>query len=340
VRARFFPSTSFSVLGSQLLTQIDFTFPKGALGDFPATGPIPDKDTSITTDRKPTAVIIGTVQQPLSQIYKIKLNSDLAKASREESKAEEKEQRHTIINQVKKAYYAVIQSENGVRYAAEQIKLFQEMNRITENYVLQRVALKTDELQVKAKLAQAEYEGLSAKNQLDTQKEQLNILLGRDIRTDFQVMPVPEETAFEQDIHAAQTAALERRPELQQARLKLKEADYDRRIKKSHELAEKTHTVAQAKLAITEAENKVLVDVNSNYRKLQESRQLVTVAKIGQDAAQENVRILANKYKEQSALLKDVLQSQTSLEDSKNQYQNALLSFWAAKADFEKSMGE
>jgi outer membrane protein TolC len=39
-------------------------------------------------------------------------------------------------------------------------------------------------------------------------------------------------------------------------------------------------------------------------------------------------------------LLSDVLQSQASLSELNHQYQQALLSFWTAKAEFEKALGE
>jgi outer membrane protein TolC len=39
-------------------------------------------------------------------------------------------------------------------------------------------------------------------------------------------------------------------------------------------------------------------------------------------------------------LLKDVLIAQTSLSNANYEYQEALLSFWTAKADFEKALGE
>jgi outer membrane protein TolC len=47
-----------------------------------------------------------------------------------------------------------------------------------------------------------------------------------------------------------------------------------------------------------------------------------------------------NQFEQKAALLKDVLQQKTSLESVTNQYSQALLSFWTAKADFEKSLGE
>jgi outer membrane protein len=382
-KTKFFPSMNLSVLAGSLLKPIDFTFDQGVFGTYPGIGPVPNVDTAITTPAQLSTYIVGSVQQPLSQLYKIHLNTTLLNAVQEEEKEKQREQKQLIINQVKKAYYAILQSQSALQYAEEQTKLFHELQRVTDDYVVQQVALKSDSLQVNAKLANVEYEALTARNQLSTAKEQLNILLGRDIRTEFAVNAVPQETSYERDMNEAQTTALQRRPELQQARSQLKQAELDRRIKKAEyipdislsfnyisplnieivpaniasvgflltwdvydwgrkgdELAEKSRTIEQAKLGITEAENKILLEVNSNYRKLEESRQLVRVASLSQEAAQENVRVVASKYKEQSALLKDVLQAESSLEQTKDQYQNALLSFWSAKADFEKSLGE
>lgn len=383
VHTRFFPQIKLAVLASSLLAPVDFTFEQGVFGTYPGIGPIPGEKTTITTPRQLTGLIVGSVQQPLSQLYQVKLNSNLLTVAGEEAKESERAQRLATANQVKKVYYTVVQSESNYRYAEESIKMFQELDRLTGDYVAQQVALKSDALQVKAKLAKAEYDAMVSSNDLSTHKEQLNILLGRDIRTEFEVNPVPEETNFEQDIVAAQQQALDRNPEIQKARLQLKEAEYDRRIKKSeyipdvsfsinylspvnyemvpsviasygfyfswdvydwgrksHELAEKDQTLKQAGLALTETQNRILVDLNSHFRKVQESRKLISAAKLAQEAAQENLRVITNKYKEQSALFKDVIQAQTSLEETTDQYQQALLSFWAARADFEQSLGE
>ena len=52
-------------------------------------------------------------------------------------------------------------------------------------------------------------------------------------------------------------------------------------------------------------------------------------------------RFLVLPVSQRSAvILKDVLQAQMSLADANDEYQKALLSFWTAKADFEKALGE
>ena len=84
----------------------------------------------------------------------------------------------------------------------------------------------------------------------------------------------------------------------------------------------------------------MLIEVNDRYRKLEEACQQIRIAKLAQTQARANVQMAAFKYRVDAVLLKDVLQAQTSLADANYEYQKALLSFWTAKADFEKAMGE
>ncbi|HEY1271676.1 MAG TPA: TolC family protein, partial [Terriglobales bacterium] len=72
-KTRRLPAFSTSVLGSQLLNELSFTFKEGSFGTFPSTGPIPATDAKITTPRRPTAYVVSQMTQPLSQLYKIHL---------------------------------------------------------------------------------------------------------------------------------------------------------------------------------------------------------------------------------------------------------------------------
>lgn len=110
--------------------------------------------------------------------------------------------------------------------------------------------------------------------------------------------------------------------------------------RRKRELAEKARAIEQAETSAREAESLVLMDVNSQFRKLQETCQLLRIARMSQDTARANVKVAANKYSLQATLLKDVLQAQTSLVNADYEYQKALLAFWTAKADFEKAVGE
>jgi len=312
------------------------------------------------------------------------LQIKLERLSREVAQAKLRQQQNETIDQVKKAYYAVLQTQSGLSSVQEALKSYRELDKITGDYVVQHVALKADQLTVQTRLARVQYEELELTSRLATQKEQLNSLLGRNVGTTFDVARTPEFVSFETDLPEARRVALEKRPELQQARLLIQQATLDRRIKKSqyipdvsagftyltarnfgdaipknfanvgvavtwevfdwgrkkHELAAKDKTIKQANAGLKETEDQVLIDVGDKLRKLQLAGQALRVARLSEDSAKENLRVSTGRYKFQAVLLSDVLQSQASLAEASHEYQQALLAFWTAKAEFEKALGE
>ncbi len=377
------PAFSFNVLETQLLTRMDFLFPKGAFGVFPGIGPVPSQETSITTARRPTTWVYARVSQPLSQLYRIHLGVGVRQLSREVARQQLEARQQDVASDVKKAYYALLQTQSALEAAAESIQLYRELDRVVGQSLAQQVALKSDSLDVKARLAKAEYDAVTLRHTLATQQEQLNNLLGRDLRTEFAVKQAPDPAGPETELAAARARALDQRPELREAKLKAQQAAKDRSMKKAEyipdvslnfqyvsplgvellphnvmgagllvswdvfdwgrkkqELASKTHTVEQARNAIEETEAQVLLDVDNRFRKLEEARALLHVVELAREAAREKVRVAKNKYEQQAALLKDVLQMESSLADVNHQHEQTLLAFWTTRADFERALGE
>lgn len=235
-KTRRLPSFKVSTLFSQPLTSVDFTFEKGVFGTYDNTGPIPNNDVKITSDRKPTALVIGQVQQPLTQLFRLNLNIKQLELSEEITREQTRQQRQDVVADIKRVYYDIIQTESAAKSLEETTKLYDELERVTKNHVIQQAALKTDLMDVQARKAKVEYEMLTLKNALLTRKEELNNLLGRDVRTEFNVSTTLETAQFlmrETNLPSAQEKALEQRPEVKQARLKYKQAQLDTRAKKS-----------------------------------------------------------------------------------------------------------
>jgi outer membrane protein TolC len=377
------PKFQISALAGQQLTGLDFTLTKGILGNYSNVGPIPDRDIKLSTPSRPTAILFGQVTQPLSQLHRIGLNIKQVGLSTAVAREQLRSQEQAVVNNVKRTYYAILQTQSALESVRQALKFYRELERVTGDYVVQQVALKAEELDVKTRLAKTETEALTVGNQLATLKEQLNQLIGRDIGIDFRVSPVPELTSLELDIVAARSRALEYRPEIREARLRIKQAELDKRVKKSEyipdvslaltyvsprnfdsfvpknfaavgvqlswevfdwgrkkrELAEKEKTIEQTNNSLREAENSVLVEVGAKFRELQQTRQALRVAQLRQETARENMRVSLNKYKAEAVLLSDVLQTQATQADADYQYQQALLAFWTARADYEKTIG-
>lgn len=87
------------------------------------------------------------------------------------------------------------------------------------------------------------------------------------------------------------------------------------------------------------AKEDVIIDLHTQMNKLTEARQLISVTMLARAASREEMRVCLNRYKYTSAKLADVLQAQSSLADANNSYHQALLAFWAAKAQFERAIG-
>jgi len=110
--------------------------------------------------------------------------------------------------------------------------------------------------------------------------------------------------------------------------------------RKKRQLAEKSKSIEQAENTLKETEDQILIEVGDKLRRLQQTQQALRVARLSQGAEREALRITQARYRVEAARLTEVLQSQAMLADANNQYQQALLSFWTAKAELEKAIGE
>ena len=227
------PQFQVSVTPAYSVLPIDLTFPAGAFGNFPTTGPIPPTDTTLRTNPQySTAAKIG-VSQPLSQLYKLGLAIDQLGVAQDLSRQDLRAQRQATVNQVKRAYYAVLQSQSALDALQEHAASSRELVRVVTEQVTQQAALRADLLQAQAALAQADYAMTSTRRDLASRKEQLNHLLGRAPDTPVQVSPALPVLTSHADLKLAQEAALRQRPELTRAGLGVTHADYDLKIKKA-----------------------------------------------------------------------------------------------------------
>lgn len=105
-------------------------------------------------------------------------------------------------------------------------------------------------------------------------------------------------------------------------------------------VVEKTKTVEQARNGARETEAAIAVEVGMKYRKWHDAALLLKATRTGHEAASEQFRVTNNKYKEQAALVKDLLQAQAQTAETEFQYQQALSSYWSALADLRRAIGE
>ena len=374
------PAFHLSVFEGEFLAPVNFEFPAGVWGVYPATGPIPATATTITSPRYPFSLINGSFTQPITQLARIRLGVRIRETEREEAREKLSAARQAVVSDVRKLYYGILQTQSALEANQSSIQTLRELDRDASESLSHQIALKSEALEVKARLARVEYEGAALLLDLASEKEQLNDLMGRDTRTEFTILALPEPSLAAVDLAQVREHALAERPEIREARLKVVEAEQDRAMKrkefipdvdfkveyispfgiallpksvaaagvqlnwdvfdwgrKKQELAVKDIVIRQAKNALETTQSQVLIEVESRYRKLEDTRRLLQVVEMAQMAARERVRIVKDRYDGAAALLKDLLEAQSALAETDYQRQQALSSYLAARADFDRA---
>jgi outer membrane protein TolC len=227
------PSLQTDVYGSGLLAPFSFEFEKGAFGTFPATGPIPSEDTKVEAEQTFSVLVTSQLKQPLSQLYRINMAIKAKEAAHGIAKEQVRKSEQEMLRDLRKAYYNLLQTSSSYRAKQASIASLTELHRVLTDRVKQEAALPSDELEVRVALAKAKQDSTVIANDLASQKEQFNLLLGRDPAAQFEVEGIPELEWREEDLGAARSSALANRPELRESELRIKAADYDRRNKKA-----------------------------------------------------------------------------------------------------------
>ncbi len=110
--------------------------------------------------------------------------------------------------------------------------------------------------------------------------------------------------------------------------------------RRSNTVAERTKAVEQARSGAQQARSQVAIEVGTKFRSWSEAALLVQAARTGFEAAKEQLRVTTNRYKDEAALLKDLLQAEARSSETQSQYQQALSSYWGAMAQLRRAMGD
>jgi outer membrane protein TolC len=229
VKTQRFPVLSVIALGSQPLNQLGITLERGSLGVYPSDGPIPGQTTTLQSPLRFGFIGYVSVAQPLTQQYKIGLGIELAQVAVGATSEQLRAKRQGVINEVRRLYYGIAQAESGRRALQTTVDFLKQLNRETSQQTVQRVALQADLLAVEAQLTQAEYELLKLDDPIQSQKEQLNRLMGRAIdaaiEIDFSSIIATDLVSLPE----AYAEALASRPEIRLAKVQQRKSELERR---------------------------------------------------------------------------------------------------------------
>ena len=227
VKTQRLPHFQVYVLSGEALRSIDFTIPRGVLGTYQGIGPIPGQSSKISTPQTFTGLVLGQATQPVSQLWKIHLQILESKIGEELAQESLRQQRQDTAHSVRDLYYQIVQTQTQIASAEANVKYLVDLQAETDRNLAEQTALKGDSLAVRAKLSQQRYQLLTLRDSLESQKESLNQLLGRDLNSEFSVEVQPVPAGAEIDIAAARQEALSQRAEIRESRLQTKKAEVE-----------------------------------------------------------------------------------------------------------------
>ena len=225
LKTRRYPAFNTYVFGSQVLNPFSFTVQAGQFGTYPGIGPIPAENTPITTGQVFTAYVVASVTQPLLTLYKI--NTALAGKGLSVDMAAQQlvGKRQSIVADVRQAYYTALECEDTIDATQASIKQYEELERISTQYVAEQVVLKSELLEVQAKLAGEKLSLLKLQDKLATTQDQLNNLMGRDIHTPFGLAPAAALSGAEDNLPLAESTALAQNSDIKESEITIKQAE-------------------------------------------------------------------------------------------------------------------
>lgn len=224
---------SLNLLGSAgaMLSPLEFKFNQGALGTYPGTGPVPGENKTVTQSPHWSSFLFANAMQPLTPLLRINQGIRLSEVGEEIAKERLRDQQLTVVSRVKREYFVALNLQSSLEATAEGIRFLQELDRVVTAQVGQRKALRSDSLEVKTRLAEAEHQNVNLESALASQKDTLNNLLGRDIHQDFRLTPVFAPPAQSGEAAALLTQALGSSPSMRESRLSVQQAEHDKTMK-------------------------------------------------------------------------------------------------------------
>ena len=171
--------------------------------------------------------IIGSgtgLTQPLTELFKIKAENDVARADLNASRAKARGVENDVVLKVRQLYYNILVVQSKQQAIEANIRAVEDLQSERVQQVKYGSTLEVDMIESKAQLLQAKQDLLTAELQLSDLRVQFNDVVGLPLKTNIAVdpdVPVPSESCErEQCIKLA----LDSQPEITEARAEVEKA--------------------------------------------------------------------------------------------------------------------
>ena len=109
---------------------------------------------------------------------------------------------------------------------------------------------------------------------------------------------------------------------------------------KKHRIQELRATESQKRLGEEDVEQSVILDVDTNQHKVNETRALLEADSEMVGAERQKLQEMTRLYEQHAIILSELLQQQSAVAQADARYQESLAAYWTAKAKFQQALGE
>jgi outer membrane protein TolC len=192
-RANYFPVITNQTLATRLDQTEFLTISKGALGSYPATGPIPNANVNIEIGKQEAYLTTTGAAQPITQMFKIHAGVSLARADAAGAHSDYQQARDEISLNVKTLFYELLSAERRKHALELRIQAGEQGLDEAKRGVESGVVLEAKVLEVEAQLAEARHALGSVEDAIADMSDQFNDLLGLPLDTKFDLVEPTED---------------------------------------------------------------------------------------------------------------------------------------------------
>ena len=186
----------------------------------------------INTDRE-VFNLSTTISQPLFAGGSIRSNYRNEKLGVDISKTDVETVKRDIVLQVREGYFNILRAEKFLDVARQTVKQFSAQLEVTKAFFEVGIVPKNDVLQAEVRLANAKQGLVRSENDVVLAKSYFNSLLRKEIEAPLQVIDILGYSPFSLRFEDSLNEALEKRPEIRTANLKIEQAKEGVKIAKS-----------------------------------------------------------------------------------------------------------
>jgi multidrug efflux pump subunit AcrB/outer membrane protein TolC len=184
-RSNYFPVINSQTMATHLNQTEYLTIPKGSLGTYASTGPMPNNNVNIQVGKQDDFLTTTTAGQPLTQLWKIHEGVTAARADAASARDDLQQARNEVSLNVKALYYNLLSAERRKHALELRIQAGEQGLDEARKGVDSGVVLDVKVLEGEAQLATAKHALGAVEDAIDDMSIQFNDLLGLPLDTVF-----------------------------------------------------------------------------------------------------------------------------------------------------------